>query len=128
MKHNFQLHNQFSDAINQLLCINETNLNTLDIRDCTLDLEMTELFCAIACHGHALESFACINNHGKGIHSSGLLQAIVTGCHNMRRFHGMHSGMNGAVLLTIFRHWTSLKSLTLCPPKSRDVLGHARDQ
>lgn len=125
MKHNFQLHDRFSDALYRLLQINETHLLTLDIQDCTLDLEMTELFCAIACHGHALESLTYINNHDKGIHSSGLLQAIVTSCPNMRHFRGLHSGMNDAVLLTIARHWTSLQSLTLCSHKSREYLGHA---
>lgn len=125
MKLNFELHDQFSDAINQLFCINKSNLNTLVIEDCTLDLEMTELFCTIACHGHALECFTYNNNHDKGIHSSGLLQAIVTACPNMRYFRGLHSGMDDAVLLTIARHWTFLRSLTLCSLKSRDILGYA---
>lgn len=125
IKHNFKLHDQFSDAMNQLCNINELNLNTLVIQNCVLDLEMTELFCTIACHGHAIETFLYENNHDKGIHSSGLLQAIVTACPRMRHFRGLHSGMDDAVLLTIARHWTSLRSLTLCSLKSRDILGHA---
>ncbi|CAO3611219.1 unnamed protein product [Mucor hiemalis] len=123
LKHKFELHDQFSDAIYQLFHINQDNLNTLKIEDCTLDLEMTELFCSIASHGHALETFSYNNNHDKGIHSSGLLQAIITATPRMRHFRGLHSGMDDAVILTIARHWKSLKSLTLCSLKSRSVLG-----
>lgn len=123
LKHKFELHDQFSDVIYQLFQINQDNLNTLKIEDCTLDLEMTELFCTIASHGHALETFYYHNNHDKGIHSSGLLQAIITATPRMKHFRGLHSGMDDAVLLTIVRHWKSLKSLTLCSLKSRSALG-----
>ncbi|CEP11542.1 hypothetical protein [Parasitella parasitica] len=125
MKHQFELHDEFSDVFTQLLCHNAASLKSLTVQNCTLDLEMTELFCSIACHAHALESFFYKDNHDRGIHSSGLLQAIVTACPRMRHFHGSHSGMDDAVLLTISRHWASLESLTLCSQKSRDVLGHA---
>ncbi|KAG2204605.1 hypothetical protein INT46_005332 [Mucor plumbeus] len=124
-KHEFELHDEFSDMITQLLCNNTTTLKSLTVENCSLDLEMTELFCSIACHAHALESFTYKNNRDKGIHSSGLLKAIVTACPRMRHFHGLHSGMDDAVLLTISRHWVSLESLTLCSLKSRDVLSHA---
>ncbi|GAN07694.1 hypothetical protein MAM1_0172c07196 [Mucor ambiguus] len=125
LKHNFDLHDEFSNMFTQLLCNNSTTLTSLTVQNCSLDLEMTELFCSIACHAHALESFTYKDNHDKGIHSSGLLQAIVTACPRMRHFHGSHSGMDDAVLLTISRHWVSLESLTLCSLKSRDVLNHA---
>ncbi|KAG2209546.1 hypothetical protein INT47_008390 [Mucor saturninus] len=125
MKLNFELHDQFSDAINQLFGFNKLNLNSLVIEDCTLDLEMTELFCTIACHGHGLERFVYRNNRDKGISSSGLLQAIVTACPRMRDFRGLHSGMDDAVLVTIGRHWSLLRSITLCSLKSRDIRGHA---
>ncbi|KAL9546110.1 hypothetical protein MBANPS3_006824 [Mucor bainieri] len=125
LKHNFALHDEFSDMFTQLLCNNTNTLTSLTVQNCSLDLEMTELFCSIACHAHALESFTYKDNHDKGIHSSGLLQAIVTACPRMRHFHGSHSGMDDAVLLTISRHWVSLESLTLCSLKSRDVLSHA---
>jgi hypothetical protein len=111
--------------MNQLLDINQHSLTTLIVQNCTLDLEMTELFCMIAGHGHSLETLTYINNHDKGIHSSGLLQAIVIACPKMRHFRGLHSGVDDAVLLTIARHWKSLESLTLCSLKSPDVLGHA---
>lgn len=124
-KHKFELHDQFSDVMNSLLGANKHHLKSISIENSSLDLEMTELFCAIACHSHALESFIYNNNHDKGIQSSGLLQAIVTACPNMQHFRGLHSGMDDAVLATIARHWTLLKSLTLCSLKSRDVLGHA---
>lgn len=124
-KHKFELHDQFSDVMNSLLSANKHHLKSISIENSSLDLEMTELFCAIACHSHALESFIYNNNHDKGIQSSGLLQAIVTACPNMQHFRGLHSGMDDAVLATIARHWTLLKSLTLCSLKSRDVLGHA---
>ncbi|KAK4518790.1 uncharacterized protein ATC70_009013 [Mucor velutinosus] len=125
LKHHFELHDEFSDVFTQLLCNNATTLTSLTVQNCSLDLEMTELFCSIACHAHALESFTYKDNHDRGIHSSGLLQAIVTACPRMRHFHGSHSGMDDAVLLTISRHWVSLESLTLCSLKSRDVLSHA---
>jgi hypothetical protein len=125
IKHQFQLHDQFSDYLNQLLGINQHHLAQLVVRNCTLDLEMTELFCMIAGHAHSLETFIYSNNHDKGIHSSGLLQAIVIACPKMRHFRGLHSGMDDAVLLTMARHWKSLESLTLCSLKSRDVLGRA---
>lgn len=118
IKQQFQLHDQFSDCMSQLLSINQHNLTALIVQNCILDLEMTELFCMIAAHGHSLETFTYNNNHDKGIHSSGLLQAIVVACPNMHHFRGSHSGMNDAVLLTIVRHWKSLESLTLCSLKS----------
>ena len=124
-KHKFELHDEFSDMITQLLCNNTETLKSLTVQNCSLDLEMTELFCSIACHAHALESFTYKDNHDKGIHSSGLLQAIVTACPRMRHFHGSHFGMDDEVLITISRHWVSLESLTLCSLKSRDVLSHA---
>lgn len=124
-KHEFELHDEFSDMITQLLCNNTATLKSLTVQNCSLDLEMTELFCSIACHAHALESFTYKDNHDKGIRSSGLLQAIATACPRMRHFHGSHSGMDDEALITISRHWVSLESLTLCSLKSRDVLSHA---
>lgn len=122
LNHGFQLHNLFSDIFTKILDLSRSTLHSIKIKDCSLDFEMTELFCAIACHGQSLETFHYINNGDKGLHSSGLLQAIVSGCPKMRHFRGLHAGMNDAVLMTMARHWPNLESLTLCSIKSKDVL------
>lgn len=122
LKYGFELHNVFSDTFAQLLELSRSTLSTLKINNCDLDFEMTELFCAIACHGQSLETFHYINNGDKGLHSSGLLQAIVSGSPKMRHFLGLHAGMNDAVIMTMARHWPNLKSLSLCSIKSKDVL------
>lgn len=122
IKHGFELHNLFSDIFTQLLQLSHSTLIALQITHCDLDFEMTELFCSIACHGQSLESFYYMNNGDKGLHSSGLLQAIVSGCPQMRHFLGLHAGMNDTVLITMARHWPNLESLTLCSIKSKDVL------
>lgn len=122
LKHGFELHNHFSDLFSQLMELGESTLHTIKIANCDLDFEMTELFCAIACNAHSLSTFHYINNGDKGLHSSGLLQAIVSGSPKMRHFRGLHAGMNDAVLMTMARHWPDLESLTLCSIKSKDVL------
>lgn len=125
MKHQFELHDKFSDAMNLIFKSTQDSLRSITISGCTLDLEMTDLFPALACFCRSLETFVYINNHDKGIHSSGLLQAIVLGCPNMKHFIGLHSGMEDAVLINIARHWKSLESLTMCSLKNREILGHA---
>ncbi|KAI8377526.1 uncharacterized protein BYT42DRAFT_347309 [Radiomyces spectabilis] len=101
LKHGFELHNQFSDAINQLLEMNQNTLVSAKILNCDLDFEMTELFCAIACFGQQLTTFEYANNGDKGLHSSGLLQAIVTSCPNMRHFRGLHAVSSPEICWTI---------------------------
>lgn len=125
LKHQFELHNQFSDAMNDILDLTKDYLEYISISGCTLDLEMTEFFCSLVCHSHSLKTFIYTNNHDKGIQSSGLLQAIVIACPKMKHFIGLHSGMDDAVLMTISRHWQQLESLTLCSLKNREILGHA---
>ncbi len=122
LKHGFELHNHFSDIFSQLMELSQSTLHTIKILNCDLDFEMTELFCAIACNAHSLSTFHYVNNGDKGLHSSGLLQAIVSGSPKMRHFRGLHAGMNDAVLMTMARHWPLLESLTLCSIKSKDVL------
>ena len=122
LKHGFELHNHFSDIFSQIMELSQSTLHTIKIVNCDLDFEMTELFCAIACNGHSLDTFHYVNNGDKGLHSSGLLQAIVSGSPNMRHFRGLHAGMNDAVLMTMSRHWPLLESLTLCSIKSKDAL------
>lgn len=122
LKHGFELHNHFSDIFSQLLELGHATLHSIKILNCDLDFEMTELFCAIACNAHSLSTFHYVNNGDKGLHSSGLLQAIVSGSPHMRHFRGLHAGMNDAVLMTMARHWPLLESLTLCSIKSKDVL------
>jgi hypothetical protein len=122
LKHGFELHNHFSDIFTQLLDLGRGTLKIIKISNCDLDFEMTELFCAIACHGQSLTTFHYVNNGDKGLHSSGLLQAIVSASPNMRHFRGLHAGMDDAVLMTMARHWPLLESLTLCSIKSKGVL------
>ncbi|GAA5809616.1 hypothetical protein MFLAVUS_003027 [Mucor flavus] len=122
LKHGFELHNHFSDIFSKLLELTQQTLHTIKILHCDLDFEMTELFCTIACNAHSLNTFHYVNNGDKGLHSSGLLQAIVSGSPKMRHFRGLHAGMNDAVLMTMARHWPLLESLTLCSIKSKDVL------
>jgi hypothetical protein len=122
LKHGFELHNHFSDLFSQLMELSQSTLHTIKILNCDLDFEMTELFCTIACNAHSLSTFHYVNNGDKGLHSSGLLQAIVSGSPKMRHFRGLHAGMNDAVLMTMARHWPHLESLTLCSIKSKDVL------
>jgi hypothetical protein len=122
LKHGFELHNHFSDIFSQIMELSQSTLHTIKIMNCDLDFEMTELFCAIACNAHSLRTFHYINNGDKGLHSSGLLQAIVSGSPKMRHFRGFHAGMNDAVVMTISRHWPLLESLTLCSLKSKESL------
>ncbi|CAO0789453.1 unnamed protein product [Mucor circinelloides] len=122
LKNGFELHNHFSDIFSQLMELGHSTLHTIKILNCDLDFEMTELFCAIACNANSLSTFHYVNNGDKGLHSSGLLQAIVSGSPKMRHFRGLHAGMNDAVLMTMARHWPLLESLTLCSIKSKDVL------
>jgi hypothetical protein len=122
LKHGFELHNHFSDVFSQLLELGKSTCHTIKILNCDLDFEMTELFCTIACNAHDLSTFYYVNNGDKGLHSSGLLQAIVSGSPKMRHFRGLHAGMNEAVLMTMARHWPLLESLTLCSIKSKAVL------
>jgi hypothetical protein len=122
LKHGFELHNHFSDIFSQIMELGQSTLHTIKIMNCDLDFEMTELFCAIACNAHSLGTFHYINNGDKGLHSSGLLQAIVSGSPKMRHFRGFHAGMNDAVVMTISRHWPLLESLTLCSLKSKESL------
>lgn len=122
LKNGFELHNHFSDIFSQLMELGHATLHTIKILNCDLDFEMTELFCAIACNANTLSTFHYVNNGDKGLHSSGLLQAIVSGSPKMRHFRGLHAGMNDAVLMTMARHWPLLESLTLCSIKSKDVL------
>lgn len=122
LKHGFELHNHFSDLFLQLMELSQQSLHTIQIQNCDLDFEMTELFCTIACNAHSLRGFHYMNNGDKGLHSSGLLQAIVSGSPKMQHFRGLHAGMNDAVLMTMARHWPLLESLTLCSIKSKDFL------
>lgn len=122
LNHGFELHNTFSDLFSHLLDIGQSSLDSIKIIDCDLDFQMTELFCTIACHAHSIATFHYVNNGDKGLHSSGLLQAIVSGSPKMRHFRGLHAGMNDAVLMTMARHWPLLESLTLCSLKSKEAL------
>lgn len=122
LKNGFELHNHFSDIFSQLMELGHATLHTIKILNCDLDFEMTELFCTIACNANSLSTFHYVNNGDKGLHSSGLLQAIASGSPKMRHFRGLHAGMNDAVLMTMARHWPLLESLTLCSIKSKDVL------
>lgn len=122
LKNGFELHNHFSDLFSQIMELSHSTLHTIKILNCDLDFEMTELFCAIACNASSLHTFHYVNNGDKGLHSSGLLQAVVSGSPKMRHFRGLHAGMNDAVLMTMARHWPLLESLTLCSIKSKDVL------
>ncbi|KAF7731719.1 hypothetical protein EC973_008891 [Apophysomyces ossiformis] len=119
LKHGFELHNQFSDAMNRLLELNQDSIRAITILGCDLDFEMTELFCAIPCFGKSLTAFVYANNADLGLHSSGLLQAIVATCPNIRHFRGLHTGIDDAVLMTMARHWPFLESLTLSGVRSR---------
>lgn len=121
-KHGFELHDHFSDLFSHLLELNQSTLHTIKIMNCDLDFEMTELFCSIACNAHSLDTFHYINNGDKGLHSSGLLQAIVSGSPKMRDFRGFHAGMNDTVVMTISRHWPLLESITLSSIKSKESL------
>jgi hypothetical protein len=127
-RHDFQLHDEFSDAMYQLLYINKKNLNILIIEYCTLDFEMTELFCTVASHGKALETFIYNDNGDKGISCSVLLQTLVTTSPHMQHFRGRHAGINDTVLYTISRHWKSLKSLTLCSATSKESVITTRSE
>lgn len=120
LNHGFELHNQFSDVLRLLLDLAQSTIDTIKIQHCDLDFEMTELFCTIARYAHSLTSFYYVNNGDKGLHSSGLLQAIVSGSPQMRHFRGLHAGMNDAVLMTMARHWPFLESLSLCSLKSKE--------
>lgn len=122
LKHGFELHNQFSDIFSQLMELCHSTLSTIKILNCDLDFEMTELFCTIARNAHSITTFHYVNNGDKGLHSSGLLQAIVSGSPKMRHFRGLHAGMNDAVLMTMARHWPLLEYLTLCSLKSKESL------
>ncbi|KAG0171584.1 hypothetical protein DFQ28_001442 [Apophysomyces sp. BC1034] len=119
LKHGFELHNQFSDAMNRLLELNQDCIRAITILGCDLDFEMTELFCAIPCFGKSLKTFIYANNADLGLHSSGLLQAIVATCPNICHFRGLHTGIDDAVLMTMTRHWPFLESLTLSGVRSR---------
>ncbi|RUS17756.1 hypothetical protein BC937DRAFT_89524 [Endogone sp. FLAS-F59071] len=109
----FILHQEFSAALMELMGKNEVTLRGLVMRECPLDLEMTDLIPAIVRHGRALETIVYEANNDNGFASKAALEAIITACPNIRTFRGVHAVMSDSVLAKMATGWRRLRSLTI---------------
>lgn len=116
----FTLHQDFSRALETLMEYSQESLNSLDIHDNYLDLEMTELIFCIVRYGRQLEHLLYDRNRDGGFISPEVVSAITAACPIIKSFRGQHA-ISDTVLRRIMTGWQELRSVTLAPYQAPSV-------